>query len=94
MALTWPRVSEPGRCVEPTVWTLLHLPRGSEHLEATVINLRSIGQTNAELVNFLLPPAPATSPDLARLVLSFLPLRGQVFARIHMPLRPTLSALW
>lgn len=94
MALTWPSVSEPGRCVEPIVWTLLRLPRGAERLEATGTNLRSIGQSNAEIVNFLQPPAPATPPDLSRLVLSFLPLRGQGFARIHMPLRPTLSALW
>lgn len=35
-----------------------------------------------------------THPYLSRLIFSSLPLGGQVFARIHMPLRPTLNALW
>lgn len=55
-ALTWPSVSEPGRYMKPTVWTLLRLSSGSERLEATVMNVRSTGRTNAEIVNFLLPP--------------------------------------
>lgn len=61
VALTWPSVSEPGRCMVPTAWTLLLLPSGSEHLEETVMNVRSAGRTNAEDVNFLLPPQ---SPEL------------------------------